>query len=117
MSTPNPVIHNPLTFTIIDPAVTTDTVTAFRVLFGQAAGGPYPLASADEAITALTTNADGSLTGTLVSLNEALAPGTWFAVAEAKNAGGYSANSPEASFIIDPPAPPVPTAPTGFSVG
>lgn len=117
MSTPNPVVHNPLTFTISDPAMTADTVTAFRVLFGQTAGGPYTLTSADDALANLTVNADGTVTGTMAALNEVLAPGTWFAVAEAKNATGYSANSPEASFIIDPPAPQMPVAPTGFSVG
>jgi hypothetical protein len=110
-------VHNPLTFTITDPTFTADTVTAFRVLFGQTAGGPYALVSADDALVNLTVNPDGTITGQMAGLNEVLAPGTWFAVAEAKNAAGYSTNSPEATFIIDPPLPPVPSAPTGFSVG
>lgn len=113
MSTPNPIVHNPQTFTIIDPTLTADNVTAFKVLFAQVARGPYLLASTDDAITSFTTNPDGSVTGKIVDLNTKLAPGTWFAVAEAKNAAGYSGNSPEISFIIDPP---VPSDPTGFSV-
>jgi hypothetical protein len=116
MSAANPVVHNPTTFVITDPALTADSVTAFRVLFGQTPGGPYMLTSADDALTNLTVNPDGTLTGTIAALNEQLAPGTWFAVAEAKNAAGYSANSPEASFVIDAPPPPVPSAPTGFGV-
>lgn len=113
MSTPDPVLHNPTTFTIVDPTLSADNVTAFKLLFGQAAGGPYPLSSTDDALTSLTTNTDGSVTGKFVDLNTKLAPGTWFAVAEAKNAAGYSGNSPEARFVIDAP---VPNPPSGFSV-
>jgi hypothetical protein len=106
-------VVNPTIFTITDPNITAQAVTSFRVLFGQTSGGPYPLVSADDAVTNLTRNADGSLSGTLASLNEQLAPGNWFAVAEAKNVSGYSTNSPEAAITI---IPPVPSAPTGFTV-
>lgn len=113
MSTPNPVVHNPTTFTIVDPTLAADSVTGFRLLFGQVSGGPYPLSSTDDALSSLTTNADGSVTGKFVDLNTKLAPGTWFAVSEAKNTAGYSGNSPEISFVIDAP---VPNPPTGFTV-
>ena len=114
MSTPNPqIVHNPETFTITDPTLAADGVTAFRLAFGQTAGGPYPLNSTDDALASLTTNEDGSVTGKFKDLNTKLAPGPWFAVPEAKNTAGYSANGPEVSFIIDPP---VPSAPTGFTV-
>lgn len=113
MSTPNPIPHNPATFTIVDPTLAAEGVTAFKLLFGQQAGGPYTLSSADDAITSMTTNDDGSVTGKFADLNTKLAPGQWFAVPEAKNSAGYSTNGPEVTFIIDPP---VPSPPTGFTV-
>lgn len=112
----NPLTGNPMnpkTFTITDPTLAADTVTGFKVLLGKVKGGPYTLVSTAQALTSLTTNPDGTITGTFVNLHEVLAPGTWYCVAEAENTVGDSANSPEAAFDIVPPPP---AAPTGFSV-
>lgn len=99
---------NPITFTITDPTITADNVTGFKVLFGQTTGGPYPLSA--NVPTADINAAAGTVSGTIASLNTQLAPGNWFAVAEAVNLGGSSPNSPEAAFEIIPPLPKAPTA-------
>lgn len=103
-------VTNPTTFTITDSKITADNVTGFQILFGRTTGGPYTLTaqvpSADINATA------GTATGTISSLNETLAPGNWFAVAQSINAAGDSPNSPEAAFTI---VPPLPGAPTGFT--
>jgi hypothetical protein len=104
-------VTNPKTFTITDPAITAENVTGFQVLFGRTSGGPYTLTA--QVPTADIDAAAGTVTGTIASLESNLAAGAWFAVAEAVNAGGTSANSPEAAFTIVPPAP---SAPTGFTV-
>ena len=103
---------NPTTFTITDPTATSEGVTGFNVKFGQTPGGPYPLV-APVPPEDLATEASGVITGTLASLNEKLAPGTWYSVATALNAVGESDPSPEAAFTIEPPRP---SSPTGFSV-
>jgi len=110
-------VQNPTTFTITDAKASAEKVTAFRLLLSQTQGGPYTLSSTDDALASLTQGTDPSgqatYTGTIAALNLGLAPGTWYAVAEAKNAGGYSANSPEVAFDVVPPPP---SPPTGFSV-
>lgn len=104
-------VTNPTAFTITDPKITAENVTGFQILFGRTAGGPYtltaPVPAADVNATA------GTATGTMASLNEALAPGNWFAVAQALNVTGASTNSPEAAFAI---VPPLPSPPTAFTV-
>lgn len=101
-------VTNPTTFSITDPTLAADNVTAFQISFGRTSGGPYtliaPVPTADINATA------GSCTGTVASLNEALAPGNWFAVAQAINAGGTGPVSPEAAITIVPPLPKAPTA-------
>lgn len=110
-------VPNPTTFTITDAKASAEKVTAFRVLLSQTQGGPYTLSSTDDALSSLTQGTDASgnatYTGTIASLNLGLAAGTWFAVAQAKNSGGYSANSPEVAFDIVPPPP---SPPTGFAI-
>jgi hypothetical protein len=111
MSSPDPVSTNPTTFTIAEAAG--QQVTGFQIQFGQVSGGPYtliaPVPAADVAGGA--TGATGSIAG----LNEQLAPGTWYAVANAIGPGGTSVNSSEVEIVITPPVIPVPAAPT-FSV-
>jgi hypothetical protein len=106
---------NPTTFTIVDALVTTENVSGFNVSFGQTAGGPYTLKAAVPAAD-LTNDASGSVTGAVADLNTQLAAGQWYAVATAVNAAGESLPSPEFAFQIVPPAPPLPTAPSGFSM-
>lgn len=104
-------VTNPTTFTITDANITAQSVTGFQILFGRTTGGPYTLTA--QVPSADINAASGVATGTIASLNETLAPGNWFAVAQAINAGGDSPNSPEAAFTI---VPPLPSAPTAFSV-
>lgn len=104
-------ITNPTTFTITDAKITADNVTGFQILFGKTTGGPYTLTA--PVPTADINASAGTATGTIASLNENLAPGNWFAVAQAINAAGNSTNSPEASFVI---VPPLPSPPTGFTL-
>jgi hypothetical protein len=103
-------ITNPTSFTITDAKITSDNVTGFQILFGRVTGGPYTLMA--QVPNADINAAAGTATGTISSLNETLAPGNWFAVAQAINAAGDSANSPEAELTI---VPPLPSPPTGFS--
>jgi hypothetical protein len=104
-------VTNPTTFTITDPDITSDNVTGFQVLFGQTSGGPYTLTA--QVPQADIDAATGVASGTLAGLNQQLAPGTWYAVAQAINAAGDSPNSPEVEIVITPA---LPHAPTGFSV-
>lgn len=103
-------VKNPKTFTIEDPTITSDNVTGMQIGFGKVSG-VYTLTA--NVPPADISAAEGSATGNIADLNESLAPGTWFAAAFALNAGGVSAPSPEVEFDI---VPPVPAAPTGFSV-
>jgi hypothetical protein len=108
MTTP---VTNPTTFTIVDPVATQQGVTGMNVKLGLKSG-TYTL-TAPVPASDLTTEASGTITGKLTDLNLTLAPGTWYAVATAVNAGGESGPSPETSFVITPPAP---SAPTTFTV-
>jgi hypothetical protein len=103
---------NPTTFTITDSLVTAENVTGFNVALGQTSGGPYTLKAPVPAAD-LTNDASGSVTGKIADLNEQLQAGQWYAVATAVNANGESLASPEAAFQI---VPPVPTAPSAFTV-
>ena len=107
----NPVI-NPTTFTITDSKGVSENVTSFDVDFGRASGqytltAPVPLS----AVTVDTTA--NTYIGKIVDLHEQLGAGQWFVAARAVNANGVSAESPEATFTIVPPAP---SAPEAFTV-
>jgi hypothetical protein len=105
------VVINPSTFQIVDPTIATDNVTGFQILFGRVSGGPYTLTAQ---VPAADMNVStGTVSGTIASLNETLAPGNWFAVSQAVNLAGDSPNSPEVAFQI---VPPLPKPPTSFSV-
>lgn len=107
----NPI--NPKSFTITDAAVAAEAVTGFRVLLSQTDGGPYSL-QADVPLADVTVDpVAGTYTGKLDDLHLQLAKGTWYAVAQAVNANGASANSPRTVFDI---VPPLPSAPTGFEI-
>lgn len=105
-------IINPTTFAIAEAAG--QPVTGFQVQFGQVQGGPYPLVAPIP--PADVSSDDTGATGTLASLNEQLASGTWYAVANAVGPGGVSTNSAEVQFQIVPPPPVPPAAPTSFSL-
>lgn len=109
MSTP--IITNPTTFTIIDPAGITDNVTSFDVDFGRASGN-YTLTASVPLANVTVDMTAGTYTGKIADLHEQLGAGQWFGAARAVNANGISAESPEATFTIVPPPP---SAPTGFS--
>lgn len=106
------IVNNPVQFTIVDPKIAVENVTGFNVEFGLKSG-VYTLKAAVPAKDLVGDAAAGSVTGPISDLNTQLAPGTWFAAATAVNANGESAVSPETSFTITPP---LPSAPTGFSV-
>jgi hypothetical protein len=110
MSTP--IVTNPTTFTITDPAGVTDSVTSFDVDFGRATGAYTLTASVPLANVTVDTTAN-TYTGKIADLHEQLGAGQWFAASRAVNANGISTESPEATFTIVPPPP---SAPTGFTV-
>lgn len=110
MSTP--IVTNPTTFTITDPAGVTDNVTSFDVDFGRASGN-YTLTAPVQLTDVTVDTTANTYTGKIADLHEQLGAGQWFAAARAVNANGVSAESPEATFTIVPPAP---SAPTGFQV-
>lgn len=102
---------NPTTFTITDPNVTAEGVTSFDVDLGTKSGA-YTL-TASVPVSSVTVNATaGTYTGTISSLHESLAPGTWYCACRAVNAAGVSLESAETTFVIQA----VPSAPTGFTV-
>jgi hypothetical protein len=105
-------ITNPTTFTITDPSGVTDNVTSFDVDFGRASGQYTLTASVPLASVKVDTTAN-TYTGNIADLHEQLGAGQWFGAARAVNANGVSAESPEATFTIVPPAP---SAPTNFQV-
>ena len=111
MSTPTPVI-NPKTFTIVDLLATIEGVTGMNVKFSRTTGGPYTLVAAVPAKD-LSTEASGTVTGALSDLESTLAPGSWFAVATAVNSAGESGPTAEFAFQITPP---LPSAPSGFTL-
>jgi len=104
------MVTNPLNFAIGAPSAQADGVTAVEIHVGTTAGGPYtahtyPLTAAE---VSAGLAAGGNFSGTLVSVGEALGPGTYFGVSVVKNATGVSGNSPEASFQVQAaPSPPV----------
>ena len=102
---------NPKSFTITDPTFVADQVTSMNLCFGTAKGGPYPTVVAVPAAD-ITAEVGGVVTGTFASLNETLAPGIWYGVAQAVNGAGTSGNSPEYEFQILP----LPAAPTSFTL-
>lgn len=108
----SPLVTNPTTFTITDPNGVTDNVTSFDVDFGRSSGQYTLTASVPLANVTADTTAN-TYTGKIADLHEQLGSGQWFAAARAVNANGVSAESPEATFTIVPPAP---STPTGFSV-
>lgn len=86
-------------------------LTDVQVGFGTATGN-YTLIADDTAFATQTQN--GVVTIPWASLNENLGNGTWFAAARVKTKdGAISAWSNEASFVITPP---VPNAPSNFSI-
>ena len=107
-------ITNPKTFTITDSTLVADQVTGMNIKFSTTAGGPYSLVAPVPAAD-ITAEVGGLVSGTFESLNEKLAPGTWYGVATAVNATGESGPSPEFDFDIVAPLP-LPSAPTSFSV-
>ena len=113
MSTPNPTVPvNPKTFTITDTTASAEGVTGMNVKFGRATGGPYTLVAAVPAAD-MATESTGTITGNIADLESTLAPGDWFAVTTAVNAGGESDPSPEVHFQI---AVPKPNPPSAFAV-
>lgn len=107
MTTP---VVNPATFTITDANVLAEGVTSFTVDFGTTAG-QYTL-HATVPVSSLSVSGN-NYTGTFTNLHQTLAGGTWFTATRATNANGISVESPETSFVI---VPPVPSAPSGFTV-
>jgi hypothetical protein len=88
-------------------------VTGFNIKFGRVSG-VYTL-SAPVPAADLTTEASGTVTGKLADLNTTLAAGDWFVSATAVTATAESKPSPEDSFTIVPPPPPL-DPPTSFNV-
>ena len=110
MSTP--IVTNPKTFTITDSNGVTDSVTSFDVDFGRASG-QYTLTASVPLANVTVDTTKNTYTGNIDDLHEQLGAGAWFVAARAVNANGVSAESPEATFTIVPPAP---SAPEGFEV-
>lgn len=112
MATP---VLNPTNFTIVDPVASTQGVTGMKIMVGTASGGPYlfnmyNLTAAE--IAAGIASGTGTFTGSLASVGENLAPGTYYMVAAAVNATGTGGNSPEVALTVQA----VPSPPTSFSV-
>jgi hypothetical protein len=107
------LVTNPKSILIADANVVAEADTDFKVLVGTQSGGPYTVSSADVPISSLTNN-NGTYEASfsLLSFNPPLQNGTtYFAVAQAVNAGGAGADSPEASFLLVS----LPAAPTALS--
>ena len=103
-----------LTVKIGDMNVVAESITAFKIRVGTAAGGPYTTSVATVPLASMTSNNNVYMIDLAsVTFTPPLQNGvTYFAVAEADNAGGESPNSPETSFQIVP----APTAPISFSI-
>lgn len=110
MSTP--MVTNPTKFIITDPAGVTDNVTSFDVDLGRASGQYTLTASVPLANVTVDATAN-TYTGNIADLHEQLGAGQWFAGCRAVNVNGASAESPEVTFMIVPPAP---VAPSAFGV-
>jgi hypothetical protein len=95
-------------------AVAAGEITDVQVGFGTVSG-TYTLVATDTSFGA-QTGGGGVVTIPFASLNETLAPGTWFAAARVDAGTTTSGWSNEVSFVIAPPPPPVPNPPTGFTV-
>lgn len=104
-------VLNPTSFTVTDTQAQAQGVSAITITVGVAAGGPYTTGSYPITAAELSAGlASGNFTGTLASIGETLASGTYFAVCTATNAAGVSGNSPEVEFQVLK----VPTPPTAF---
>jgi len=110
MSTPP--VTNPTTFTITDSKGVSDNVTSFDVDFGRATG-QYTLTASVPLANVTVDTTKNTYSGKIEDLHEQLGAGQWFVAARAVNANGVSAESPEATFTIVPPAP---SAPEAFTV-
>ena len=107
------VVLNPTTFNITDTLASVQSITGLKILVGTVSGGPYTAGTFNLTAAEVSAGlASGNFTGTLASIGENLGPGTYFAVAEAVNTAGTSANSPEVSIQVLA----APTAPTVFIV-